>query len=113
MRWFRVGCSCKEATDTDSCTWHTDWKRGFDSRIDVAVDFAVPPGARVIIGPDDGVDKKEEVDNEDPADEDKGRPWTPGNFPVEIEKWNANEKPDARENSEAVVRHVDTWKVGK
>ena len=100
----RIG---QESTDSDGGTRHTDRKRRLDTRIDVAVNFSIPPLYRLRIRPYHRVDETEEVNNEDPPDKDECCPWPRGDFPVEVRRRDTYEEPDTTEDGEGIIRHTD------
>ena len=111
IRLRRVGirCICQESTNTDTGSWKADLKNGFDSRIDIAVDFAIRPVVNVIASPDDGVNERQEIQDTNPPDEDESRPWSTRDLPVEVGRGQAKDKTEAGEDCEGDVCHDGGW----
>lgn len=106
LRGVGIGRIGQESTNADGCSWNTDRERGLDARVDVAINLAVPPIFGVITGPYDRIDELEEVEDENPADEDEGRPWTAGDLQVEIGRWNTKKKAETSEDRVRIVWHT-------
>jgi hypothetical protein len=109
--WIRS--VCQKSTNTDGSTSDPSREHVFDAEVDVAVDFAVPPGAFILATPNDGINEVQEVEDHNPADKEKCCPWAIGNFPGEVCRRDTEEEADTREDSERVVRHDGLKIVGK
>lgn len=103
----------QESTDTDGGSRNTDNKHISEAGIDVAIDFTVPPGVEILAPPNERINKAEQVDDHNPANQEECSIWTTRDFPVEVCWWKAEEEANAREDAERVVGHGGLWYLGK
>jgi hypothetical protein len=77
----------------------------FNSCVDVAIAFTIPPVTGIGAGPNDRIEEIQEVEYSNPAGEDESCPRPMGDFPIEISRRNTEEEAYAGENGEGYIGH--------